>query len=101
MIYLNHITSANLEGVFEIMTKSRHRASRVLMALVPTACEKETVFANNPEITNFYKFYGGLAEAGIELPFLFFHIEKISVYYWIEMDYVLLIIVLPRMSLCM
>ena len=92
--------SANLDGVFELMTKSRHRASRVLMALAPTACEKETVSANNAEITNFYKFYGGLAEAGMELPFLIFHMEKMSVYHWIQMDYALLIIVLPRMALC-
>ena len=55
--------SANLDGVFELMTKSRHRASCALMALVPTAYEKETAFANNPEIVDFYKFHGGLAEA--------------------------------------
>ena len=70
------------------------------MELAPTAYEKETVFANDPEITNFYKFYGGLAEAGIDLTFLLFHIEKMSVYHWIEIGYVLLIIVLPRMALC-
>jgi len=55
--------SANLDGVFELMTKSRHRASCALMSLVPTAYEKETAFANNPEITDFYKFHGGLIEA--------------------------------------
>jgi len=55
--------SANLDGVFELMTKSRHRPSCALMALVPTAYEKETAFKNNPEITDFYKFHGGLVEA--------------------------------------
>ena len=82
------------------MTKSRHRIGLVLMSLAPTAYEKETVFANNPETTNFYKSRGGLAEAGMDLPFLLFHMENISVYHWIEMNYVLIIMVLPRMTLC-
>ena len=100
ILSLNDITSANLDGVFELMTKSRHHASRVLMALAPTSREKETVFANNPEINIFYKSYGGLAKAGMELIFLIFYMEKMSVYHRIEMDYFLIIIASSRMTLC-
>ena len=63
ILSLNDITSANLDGVFELMTKSRHRTRHrtrhVLMVLAPTACEKETVFAHNPEITNFINYIEG------------------------------------------
>jgi len=55
--------SANLDGVFELMCNSRHRAACALMALVPTAYENEPGLKNNPEITDFYKFHGGLLEA--------------------------------------
>mmetsp|Transcript_43894 Transcript_43894/g.64475 ORF Transcript_43894/g.64475 Transcript_43894/m.64475 type:complete len:1695 (-) Transcript_43894:344-5428(-) len=55
--------SANLDGVFELMTKSRHRTACALMALVPAAYENEPALKNNPEITDFYKFHGGLLEA--------------------------------------
>jgi len=55
--------SANLDGVFELMTKSRHRAACALMALVPTAYENDPSLKHNPEIVDFYKFHGGLLEA--------------------------------------
>lgn len=55
--------SANLDGVFDLMCRSRHRAPCALMALVPTAYMNEPSLKNNPEITDFYKFHGGLLEA--------------------------------------
>ena len=55
--------SANLDAVFELMTKSRHRAPCALMSLVPTAYMDEPALADNPEIVDFYKFHGGLLEA--------------------------------------
>lgn len=63
LIDLGRSDSANLDAVFELMTKSRHRAPCALMALVPTAYENEPSLANNPEIVDFYKFHGGLLEA--------------------------------------
>jgi len=63
LIDLGRSDSANLDAVFELMTKSRHRAPCALMALVPTAYENEPALKNNPEITDFYKFHGGLLEA--------------------------------------
>lgn len=55
--------SANFDGVFEHMTKSKHRASCAIMTLVPSAYDNEPAFKNNPEIVDFYKFHGGLLEA--------------------------------------
>jgi len=55
--------SANLDSVFDLMTRSRHRAPCALMALVPTAYMDEPSLKDNPEITDFYKFHGGLLEA--------------------------------------
>jgi glutamate synthase (ferredoxin) len=55
--------SANLDGVFELMCRSRHRAPCALMAMVPTAYENNPDLKNNPEIVDFYKFHGGLLEA--------------------------------------
>jgi len=55
--------SANLDGVFELMCRSRHRTACALMCLVPTAYEDEPALADNPEITDFYRFHGGLLEA--------------------------------------
>jgi len=55
--------SANLDGVFDLMCRSRHRAPCALMALVPTAYRDEPSLKDNPEITDFYKFHGGLLEA--------------------------------------
>lgn len=63
LIDLGRSDSANLDAVFELMTKSRHRAPCALMALVPTAYENEPALKNNPEIVDFYKFHGGLLEA--------------------------------------
>ena len=63
LIDLGRSDSANLDAVFELMTKSRHRAPCALMALVPTAYESEPALKNNPEIVDFYKFHGGLLEA--------------------------------------
>jgi len=63
LIDLGRSDSANLDAVFELMTKSRHRAPCALMALVPTAYENEPSLADNPEIVDFYKFHGGLLEA--------------------------------------
>lgn len=63
LIDLGRSDSANLDAVFELMTKSRHRAPCALMALVPTAYENEPALDNNPEIVDFYKFHGGLLEA--------------------------------------
>jgi len=44
--------SANLDGVFELMCRSRHRTACALMCLVPTAYEDEPSLANNPEYCN-------------------------------------------------
>lgn len=55
--------SANLDGVFELMCQSRHRAPCALMAMVPTAYDNNPDLKENPEITDFYKFHGGLLEA--------------------------------------
>ena len=63
LVDLDRSDSANLDSVFELMTKSRHRAPCALMTLVPTAYENEPSLANNPEIVDFYKFHGGLLEA--------------------------------------
>ncbi len=63
LVDLNRSDSANLDAVFELMTKSRHRAPCALMSLVPAAYENEPALANNPEIVDFYKFHGGLLEA--------------------------------------
>mmetsp|Transcript_49724 Transcript_49724/g.105715 ORF Transcript_49724/g.105715 Transcript_49724/m.105715 type:complete len:1674 (-) Transcript_49724:475-5496(-) len=63
LVDLNRSDSANLDAVFELMTKSRHRAPCALMGLVPTAYENEPSLSNNPEIVDFYKFHGGLLEA--------------------------------------
>jgi glutamate synthase (ferredoxin) len=63
LIDLGRSDSANLDAVFELMTKSRHRAPCALMALVPTAYENEPALKNNPEIVDFYRFHGGLLEA--------------------------------------
>jgi len=63
VIDLSRSDSANLDAVFELMCKSRHRAPCALMALVPTAYENEPSLMNNQEIIDFYKFHGGLLEA--------------------------------------
>eukprot|EP00571_Detonula_confervacea_P013151 CAMPEP_0172310350 /NCGR_PEP_ID=MMETSP1058-20130122/11432_1 /TAXON_ID=83371 /ORGANISM="Detonula confervacea, Strain CCMP 353" /LENGTH=1669 /DNA_ID=CAMNT_0013023145 /DNA_START=142 /DNA_END=5151 /DNA_ORIENTATION=- len=63
LVDLNRSDSANLDAVFELMTKSRHRAPCALMSLVPTAYENEPALNDNPEIVDFYKFHGGLLEA--------------------------------------
>lgn len=63
LVDLGRSDSANLDAVFELMTKSRHRAPCALMGLVPTAYENEPALADNPEIVDFYKFHGGLLEA--------------------------------------
>lgn len=63
VVSLDRSDSANLDGVFELMTQSRHRAPCALMAMVPTAYLNNPDLKNNPEITNFYKFHGGLLEA--------------------------------------
>ncbi|KAL9187401.1 hypothetical protein ACHAXT_001504 [Thalassiosira profunda] len=63
LVDLNWSDSANLDAVFELMTRSRHRAPCALMSLVPTAYENEPALADNPEIVDFYKFHGGLLEA--------------------------------------
>jgi glutamate synthase (ferredoxin) len=63
LIDLGRSDSANLDAVFELMTKSRHRAPCALMALVPTAYENEPALKDNQEIVDFYKFHGGLLEA--------------------------------------
>lgn len=63
VVDLDRSDSANLDGVFELMCKSRHRAPCALMAMVPTAYENNPDLKNNPEIVDFYKFHGGLLEA--------------------------------------
>jgi glutamate synthase (ferredoxin) len=63
VVDLERSDSANLDGVFELMTKSRHRAPCALMAMVPTAYENNPDLDNNPEIVDFYRFHGGLLEA--------------------------------------
>lgn len=63
LIDLGRSDSANLDAVFELMCQSRHRAPCALMALVPSAYVDEPTLKNNPEITDFYKFHGGLLEA--------------------------------------
>ena len=63
VVDLSRSDSANLDGVFELMCKSRHRAPCALMAMVPTAYENNPDLDDNPEIVDFYKFHGGLLEA--------------------------------------
>lgn len=63
VVDLNRSDSANLDGVFELMCRSRHRAPCALMAMVPTAYENNPDLSENPEIVDFYKFHGGLLEA--------------------------------------
>jgi len=63
VVDLDRSDSANLDSVFELMTKSRHRAPCALMAMVPTAYENNPDLKNNPEIVDFYRFHGGLLEA--------------------------------------
>jgi glutamate synthase (ferredoxin) len=63
VVDLDRSDSANLDSVFELMCKSRHRAPCALMALVPTAYQGSPDLKNNPEIVDFYKFHGGLLEA--------------------------------------
>jgi len=63
VVSLDRSDSANLDSVFELMCQSRHRAPCALMAMVPTAYENNPDLKNNPEITNFYRFHGGLLEA--------------------------------------
>ncbi len=63
VVDLDRSDSANLDSVFELMCKSRHRAPCALMALVPTAYQRSPDLKNNPEIVDFYKFHGGLLEA--------------------------------------
>lgn len=63
VVDLSRSDSANLDSVFELMCQSRHRAPCALMAMVPTAYMDNPDLKNNPEITDFYKFHGGLLEA--------------------------------------
>jgi len=63
VVDLDRSDSANLDSVFELMCQSRHRAPCALMAMVPTAYQNNPDLKNNPEITDFYKFHGGLLEA--------------------------------------
>jgi glutamate synthase (ferredoxin) len=63
VVDLDRSDSANLDSVFELMCQSRHRAPCALMAMVPTAYMENPDLKNNPEITDFYKFHGGLLEA--------------------------------------
>jgi glutamate synthase (ferredoxin) len=63
VVDLDRSDSANLDSVFELMCRSRHRAPCALMALVPTAYTNAPDLKNNPEIVDFYKFHGGLLEA--------------------------------------
>jgi glutamate synthase (ferredoxin) len=63
VVDLGRSDSANLDSVFQLMTMSRHRAPCALMAMVPTAYMNNPDLVNNPEITDFYKFHGGLLEA--------------------------------------
>jgi glutamate synthase (ferredoxin) len=63
VVDLDRSDSANLDSVFELMCQSRHRAPCALMAMVPTAYMANPDLKNNPEITDFYKFHGGLLEA--------------------------------------
>ncbi|GMI02172.1 hypothetical protein TrVE_jg2069 [Triparma verrucosa] len=63
LVDLSRSDSANLDGVFELMCKSRARAPCALMALVPAAYKDEPSYEANPEIVDFYKYHGGLLEA--------------------------------------
>ncbi|KAL3924314.1 MAG: hypothetical protein SGILL_001124 [Bacillariaceae sp.] len=63
VVDLDRSDSANLDSVFELMCQSRHRAPCALMAMVPTAYMENPDLKNNPEISDFYKFHGGLLEA--------------------------------------
>jgi glutamate synthase (ferredoxin) len=63
VVDLGRSDSANLDNVFDLMCRSRHRAPCALMAMVPTAYENNPDLKNNPEIVDFYKFHGGLLEA--------------------------------------
>merc|ERR1712238_578437 len=63
VVSLDRSDSGNLDGVFELMCQSRHTAPCALMAMVPTAYMDNPDLKENPEITDFYKYHGGLLEA--------------------------------------
>ena len=63
LVDLSRSDSANLDGCFELMCKSRARAPCALMALVPCAYMDEPALDDNPEIVDFYTYHGGLLEA--------------------------------------
>merc|ERR1712238_535988 len=63
VVSLDRSDSGNLDGVFELMCQSRHTAPCALMAMVPTAYMENPDLKENPEITDFYKYHGGLLEA--------------------------------------
>merc|ERR1711865_406361 len=63
VVSLDRSDSANLDGVFELMCQSRHTAPCALMAMVPTAYMDNPDLKENPEITDFYKYHGGILEA--------------------------------------
>jgi glutamate synthase (ferredoxin) len=63
VVSLDRSDSANLDGVFELMCQSRHTAPCALMAMVPTAYMDNPDLKENLEITDFYKYHGGILEA--------------------------------------
>jgi glutamate synthase (ferredoxin) len=63
LVDVSRSDSANLDSVFELMCHSRHRAPCALMTLVPTAYFDSPDLKKHQEITDFYKFHGGLLEA--------------------------------------
>ena len=98
LVDLSRSDSANLDAVFELMTKSRHRAPCALMSLVPTAYENEPALADNPEIVDFYKFHGGLLEAWDGPALFVFWMVNPLMRLWIEMDSVPHDTVSPKMG---
>lgn len=63
LVDLGNSDSANLDSVFELMTKSRHRAPCALMGLVPAAYKNEPTYDANADIAAFQDYHSGLLEA--------------------------------------
>jgi len=62
LVDLGRSDSANLDAVFELMTKSRHRAACAMMCLVPAAYRNEPTYEENPDIVAFQDYHSGLLE---------------------------------------
>lgn len=54
--------SANLDNVMELLVQSGRSPLEALMILIPEAYQNQPDLATNPEIIDFYEYYGGIQE---------------------------------------